>query len=68
MNKLYQPTGAAWLYRRGGSLRVPRPPGCVRLSHAQALSAFVGCVLEASAIGLDPAGPAEHEDAVRRSC
>ena len=64
MGRLYPPRGTAWL-KRGGSLRVPRPPQRVKpepvdLADANApnLAALTGCVLEASAIGLDPAGPA----------
>ena len=71
MGRLYPPRGTAWL-KRGGSLRVPRPPQRVKpepvdLADANApnLAALIGCVLEASAIGLDPAGPAAQEDAVR---
>ena len=71
MGRLYPPRGTAWL-KRGGSLRVPRPrqrvkPEPVDLADANApnLAALIGCVLEASAIGLDPAGPAAQEEAVR---
>ena len=69
MGRLYPPRGTAWL-KRGGSLRVPRPPQRVKpepvdLADANApnLAALIGCVLDASAIR--PAGPAAQEDAVR---
>ena len=72
MGKLYPPRGTAWLNRRGGSLCIPRPSGRAKPepvdlaeANAPALAALIGCVLEASAIGLDPAGPAAQEEAVR---